>query len=302
MAELNLVFTVLCKHCGRPLYGRVKFCPYCGKEESITLVAGAANATRALGRETSDQAETQALIAVAPAAAPRHEVQEVVEIPAVPGAACKAEEKADSTTVRFAPPTLESQSKEPAPTAMPRPTPTPPRAAVLKRLGIGRVAAMALLLLALVLGPIYFNKQNEMAKLPELTSKLAQAQGALDRGDLAATQRAIGALAAAYPDDAGVRKLSEEFDQRMREQSDMREQPRSAASKAANELEIDSVPAPAPAPAQAPPTAEAPTTVVALPWLGGTAAPKEKTTCNQALVALALCPDEPMAETGSKKP
>ena len=62
MAELNLVFTVLCKHCGSPLYGRVKFCPHCGKEESVTLVAGAANARRALEHgETADEAETQAL-------------------------------------------------------------------------------------------------------------------------------------------------------------------------------------------------------------------------------------------------
>lgn len=308
MAELNLVFTVLCKHCGSPLYGRVKFCPHCGKEESVTLVAGAANARRALEHgETADEAETQALMDEPPAAAQSHEVQEVAQAPAVlDAAATRPTEQPDSTTAPFAAPTFESQAKElvPLATTLPEPTPTlaptlapmPRHHALPKRPMIGKVAAMALLLLALVPGPIHFNKPSEMAKSPELAQNLAQPQGALDRDDRSATQRAIAALVTAY--DAGVRMLSAKFDQRMQEQSDRSEQPRSAASREpAKQPEADSALPPPPAPARTPSATEAPATVVALPELSGTAKSKE-TTCSPALVALALCPDEPMPESG----
>ncbi|MDM0017089.1 zinc ribbon domain-containing protein [Variovorax saccharolyticus] len=302
MAELNLVFTVLCQHCGRPLYGRVKFCPSCGKEESISLVAGAASARRALERDPADQASPagiQAPVAVAPAAVPRHEAQEAVATPAVSGAVRKLNEEADSAPARVAA-RIEPPTKEPAPpvavlltpepaavpapvempepvavpapvqmptpvsvaapveiptpTPIPAPTPMAPHGAVPKRPRIGKMAAMALLVLALVPASLYFSRQNEPATLPQLNEKLPQAQGTLDRGDPGATQRALATSAAAL------------------------------------------------VPGQAPPAVEALGIADALPGLRDSPSPEpQETTCSQALAALGLCSIEPVAETGSEQ-
>jgi hypothetical protein len=242
LANLDLDFSVPCQRCAAPLYGRVKFCPYCGEDASLTFGAGPL------------EPELEA-----PVSEPKEDV--------------------DSELARFVPAPFEWQEELPAQNAV-----APHPGAVLKRSVIGTVAALVLLVLALALGYLYFDKQHETDRSREFTAKLAQAQGALSRGDLSAAERSLAALAATYPDHPGVRDLRNGLDRRVREQEAKREQLRDATQKAARVLGLAD---PAPSPAPAPPAAEAPAIAAPAPAIG-TADPG-KSECNDTLAALALC-------------
>ncbi|MEJ7688560.1 MAG: hypothetical protein WKG52_17170 [Variovorax sp.] len=157
------------------------------------------------------------------------------------------------------------------------PTLAKPPPAILKRAATCKVAALLLWVLALVLGVIYWKQQNEAARVRDVTAKVAQVQGALRRGDLAAAERALAALAAAQPGRPDVRELQVELDRRMREQVARREQQRDAIENATQPLGL-AEPAVSPVRALRPAETEAP----------AAAAPVQK--CNDALAALALCP------------
>jgi hypothetical protein len=246
LANLDLDFSVPCQRCAAQLYGRVKFCPYCGEDASVTFGAGATGA------------------------APEPELETPVS---------ETREDVDSELARFVPAPFEWQEELPAQNAVALHPGT-----VLERSAIGKVAALVLLVLALVLGYLYFDKQNETDRSREFTAKLAQAQGALSRGDLGAAERSLAALVAAHPDHPGVRDLRDELDRRVREQDAKREQLRDATQKAAKVLGLAD---PTSSPAPAPPAAEAPAIVVPAPGIG-TADPG-KSECNDTLAALALC-------------
>ncbi|MBT2303397.1 hypothetical protein J7E70_23380 [Variovorax paradoxus] len=238
LANSDLDFSVPCQRCAAPLYGRVKFCPYCGEDASLTFGASATD---------------------------------------------ESQEDVDAELARFVPAPFEWQEELPAQHAVaPRP------GAVLRRSAIGMVAALVLLVLALALGYRYVDKQHETDQSREFSAKLAQAQGALSRGDLSAAERALVALVAAHPDHPGVRDLREELDRRVREQDAKREQLREATQKATRVLGLaEPAPSPSPSPAPAPPAAEAPPIAAPAPEIG-TAAPG-RSECNDTLAALALC-------------
>jgi uncharacterized protein HemX len=140
-----------------------------------------------------------------------------------------------------------------------------PASLIRKRSAIVTVAALILFALALALGAVYLNKQNEADRSREFTAKLAHAHSALSRGDFSAAERALVVLAAAYPDHPAVLDLRQELDRRVREQEARREQLREATLKAARVLGLaDPVPAPAQAPAADPPKSECSATLAAL--------------------------------------
>ncbi len=171
-----------------------------------------------------------------------------------------------------------------APT-LPPPTLAEPPRAIVKRPVLRNAAALALLLLALVLGAIYWNEQNKANRSRDFTAALAQAQSALSRGDLGTAERALVALAGAQPDHPGVGELKTELDQRRREQLAKREQLRDAILKATRALGFAD---PALSSAEAPPAPETPAVGVAAPETGATDPRESK--CNDTLAALSLCP------------
>jgi hypothetical protein len=237
LANSEQDFSVPCQRCAAQLYGRVKFCPYCGEDASLTFGASATD-----------------------------EIQEDV----------------DAEPARFVPAPFEWQEVAPAHAVAPRP------GAVLKRSAIGAVAALVLLVLALALGYLYVDKQHETDRSREFSAKLAQAQGALSRGDLSAAERALVVLVSAHPDHPGVQDLRNELDRRVREQDAKREQLREATQKAARVLGLaEPSPSPSPSPPPAPPAAQAPPIAAPAPEIG-TADPG-RSGCNDTLAALALC-------------
>ncbi|MBT2321836.1 hypothetical protein J7E62_05610 [Variovorax paradoxus] len=161
-----------------------------------------------------------------------------------------------------------------------------------ERSAFGKFAALLLLALALVLGFLYFNQQAEPDRSRELTSKLAQTQSDLSRGDLGAAERALTVLVAAHPDHPGVQALVDELDRRTQEQAARRQQLIDAAGKATKALGLSD---PAPLPAPAPPAAAAP--VIAPPAPRIDAAEPRANECKDALAALALCTKEPLSES-----
>ena len=83
-----------------------------------------------------------------------------------------------------------------------------------------------------------------------------------------------------------MRELSEALDRRVRDQLARQEQLREATQKASRSLGFGAPAAPS---AKAPPAAEAPAAVVAPPAPPAAVQEPEKSKCNEALAALALC-------------
>ncbi len=259
------------------LYGRVKFCPYCGKAEYAALGAGAAKARIEPERGTPpDQSGTVEAIAVDCFVMPS---PVLVPVP-VPRPVGGAQEEVGSGLARFDSAAPGWQQDLPAPISTPTVVARP--AAVRKPLAIGKVAALVLIGLAMMLVALYVNNQIETDR--EFRAKLAQARSALGGGDVSGAQRALAALAAADPDDPDVRAFWGEVDQRMREQAAPRKQLREASMNAAEALRLGD---PAQSPAKAP-AAEQPFVAVRTPGIGAVQ-PRENA-CNDALAALALCP------------
>ncbi|RZL89433.1 MAG: hypothetical protein EOP82_19800 [Variovorax sp.] len=132
LANLDLVFAAACEHCAALLYGRVRFCPYCGREEPITFGA-TARATLEPERSTHDRVDTVALV----------------------------EWKEDLPALIAVPPPA-----EPLPIVSPHSVALSSDA-VRRRLAIGRVAALVLFVLALALGYVHFSKQGETTREPD---------------------------------------------------------------------------------------------------------------------------------------
>ena len=278
-ADLTLAFWAPCAHCDAMLYGRVKFCPYCGKEESAPLGAGAAKAIieseRAASPDRSDTVEAIADWVVVP--------------PIAPGTVSDAQEQVASGMVRLAPSRFTWHMNLPTPVAALEPTVLPPPRTDEKRLATGKVAALLSIALALVLGGVYVNHQFETARSEASRAKLAQARNALGRGDLGGAQRELAALVAADPNYPGVREFRDEVDQRMRDQATQGEQLRDAALKAAAALGLSDA---AQSPAKTPPAAEKP--AIAAPGPGNGDVKSREDDCSDALAAMALCTKEPV--------
>ena len=287
LAELDLSFSHPCRRCAQLLHGRVKFCPYCGGESDAPAWGNeAANAAFGHERPTPARTEPAAVPAEeAPAAMPRREAEQKTELPAVLHARSDAADPANLDITHIVPAAFEWPDELPATVTTVEPRALAPRRGpVLKYAVIG--AVMVASVLALVLGHVRSNQENEAARSRVLTAQLAQAQSALGRGDLIAAERELAVLAAAYPDHPGVRELSEALDRRVRDQLARQEQLREATQKASRSLGFGAPAAPS---AKAPPAAEAPAAVVAPPAPPAAVQEPEKSKCNEALAALALC-------------
>jgi hypothetical protein len=294
LADLDLLVSLPCRHCARLLHGHVKFCPYCGAEEESATLGDEPSASAAFEAERAapEPAEPPAPVAMETAIRPRDEVPERIELPDTAGVLSESREDLDFKIASIVPAAFERIEELPPSTiTVPARTLAPHRGPIRKYLMIG--ATLAFCAFALVLGYVRFNGSNEPDRSRELTAKLAQVQSALSRGDFSAAESELAALAAAYPDHAGVRALSGELDQRTRERSARREQLREAALKASKALGLGepdhppSAPPSAPSLAEAPPAATAPVVVPPAPETG-VKSPKDNE-CNEALAALALC-------------
>jgi hypothetical protein len=277
LAELDTSFLVPCRHCAALLQEWERFCPSCGKEQSVADDAGDARSAVEPGRGTSARGEALAPIAADSAILPWQEVREAIGHP-VPKSAAE-EVNSEIGLVRpgafWQKEVLAGRGSEHwAGSSVTR-----------NRLLISIVAVLVLLALALALDHAYLDKHKESDKLRQFEANVAQVQSALSRGDLSAAGRLLNVLDADHADDPGVQALREAFDRRVLEQAAKRAQLRDAALKASKALGFDEPAAP---PAQAPSPPKPP--MVARPAPGiGVADPKGKE-CNETLVALALCP------------
>jgi hypothetical protein len=284
LAELDLALSQPCRRCAQLLHGRVKFCPYCGSENDAPPWGHeAANAAFGPGRAAPERAEPGAPLAPEAPAMPRRDVEEKTERPAVLDARGDAGEDGALDIAHIVPAAFEWPDDLPASITTVQPHPlAPQRGPLLKYAAIG--AVMVATVLALVLGYVLSSQENEAARSRALTAQLAQAQSALARGDFIATERELAVLAAAYPGHPGVRELSDALDRRMQEQLARQEELRQATLKATRSLALG---APAPSVAKAPPAAQAPVAVAPAPPVA--VQEPEKSECNAALAALALC-------------
>ncbi|MDR6857283.1 hypothetical protein [Variovorax guangxiensis] len=285
LAELDLALSQPCRRCAQLLHGRVKFCPYCGSENDAPPWGHeAANAAFGPGRAApDDRAEPEVPLAPEAPAMPRRDVEEKTELPAVLDARGDAGEDGALDIAHIVPAAFEWPDDLPATVTTVEPRALAPRRGpLLKYAAIG--AVMIATVLALVLGYVRSNQENEAARSRALTAQLAQAQSALARGDFIATERELAVLAAAYPGHPGVRELSDALDRRMQEQLARQEELRQATLKATRSLALG---APAPSVAKAPPAAQAPVAVAPAPPVA--VQEPEKSECNAALAALALC-------------
>lgn len=285
LAELDLALSQPCRRCAQLLHGRVKFCPYCGSENDAPPWGHeAANAAFGPGRAApDDRAEPEVPLAPEAPAMPRRDVEEKTELPAVLDARGDAGEDGALDIAHIVPAAFEWPDDLPATVTTVEPRALAPRRGpLLKYAAIG--AVMIATVLALVLGYVRSNQENEAARSRALTAQLAQAQSALARGDFIATERELAVLAAAYPGHPGVRELSDALDRRMQEQLARQEELRQATLKATRSLALG---APAPSVAKAPPAAQAPVAVAPAPPVA--VQEPERSECNAALAALALC-------------
>lgn len=268
----DIVFPVACRHCAKQLHGEVRFCPYCGGEEAAfraeTVVAAAAaepqHSRPGRAAEPMPQFDTGA------AFAPRQALPPQAGFPAVLGPPDARGDGAEPEAVLLGPAAFEWPEGLPAVlTVEPRP-PKPRLAALLARpVTIG--SALALAVLALVLGPLLPDRQGEPAR-PQAAAKPGPASGAPG-----VARREAGLLAAAVPAPAAVPSLHDERERREREPL------RDAGQRAAQALGLGDPSAAAPA---APPAAEAPPVA---PPAAAVAAQAPTAACTEALAALALC-------------
>ena len=278
LADLDTTFLVPCKHCDQLLPEGERFCPFCGKDQTVADGALEASWDAELERIASGGAAAPTPVARESAFMPLQEEQEAYGAP-VPTSAPKEEAEPEVDLVRpgafWQKEVLEGGGPED----------WAERPASPSRLVIGIVAALvALFLLAVGYDHFSADKPSEPARLREFRANVEQMQSALSRGDLGAAERVLHVLDAEYANAPGVQELREAFDRRVQEKAAKQQPPGDAATKAAKALAPGEPAAP---PARAPLPSAAP--VAASPAPGtGVAEPKEKE-CNAALAALALC-------------
>ncbi|VTU21138.1 hypothetical protein H6CHR_01529 [Variovorax sp. PBL-H6] len=244
LAELKLTFSQPCKRCAQLLYGRVKFCPYCGGESDAPRWGDeAANTAFGPGRAASDTAEPVASLADEFPAMPEDEAGETTDGPIAPELRNEAREELGLDIAHIVPAAFEWPDELPLAitTAQPR-APALHRRPILKYTAIG--VGMAVSALALVLGYIRTSQEGDARRSQAPMAQPVQAQ------------IAPRLAAAASP-------------------AESRTEPPQA------------VQAPAAAPVPVVPVAAA-TAVPASPMPAPETA---KAACNEALAALALCPD-----------
>lgn len=280
-ADLDTSFLVPCKHCAELLQEGERFCPSCGKDQTVTDDAGVARSDVEPERGTSAGSEALAPTAVEYALMPRQQTQAAFGHP-VPTSAANEEVHSEGGVVR---PGAFRQKEVPAGGG---PEPGAGSSVTRSRLLIGIAALLVvLLLLAVVHDHFYVDTQSEVGKLQEFRANVEQVQSALSRGDLGAAQRVLSTLGADRANDPGVQQLRQELARRMQEQAGKQEQPGDAALKASRALGLGEPAAP---PAQAPLPPQAPKVAMPAPPAIGVADPKRKE-CDEALAALALCPN-----------
>jgi len=271
-----------CKRCAALLYGNVDYCPYCGDHEPVVL-------------GVPDAAPAAMMFPVLVPSQQAREIPSMSAMSAIPGMSPLPAMSGRSAAISG------------------EPTVSP---------GAGRslrIAALAVLVLALVMGYHYVDRQNEANRSGEFAARLAQAQGALIRGDLAAAERASALLMEAYPQHPDVRALKAEVDRRSQVRSTQRDQLLDTAQRALQALGVkDTAPAPSPAPAgptpaavvpsavpavsspapaapspaaaaPVPPAVEPPATAPSPPAPVSNAANRKEAGCTGAMAAMALC-------------
>lgn len=172
---------VPCEHCAEPLQGRVRFCPYCGEDASLSFSGGAASEGFEPERETPGFAKT-----IAPAATDLAAGKSPVD-------------EADSQVVLLGPAAFEWPEGLPARIDVPPPALTQPHGAFLTRFGLGKAAALVLasLALALLVTP-RSNKQDETLALRDQARVAGQrAAGVLALGDAVAPAAQVPPVVAA---------------------------------------------------------------------------------------------------------
>lgn len=339
LAKWDLVFS--CRHCAALLYGRVKFCPYCGEDESVAFGTGPARAPVAFEPEpefepeavaqpmpepvpepltepepaiepepepepelehtTPDRSEAVSPMAMNSAFRPRQEAPERIESPFAPRAVVEIQGNVDSTVGRFDLAVINWKDELPTYIHVPEPTPAPHPGAGRKRSTIVKLAALTLFLLALVPGTIYFSTQTGTEAQKEFTAKLTQARSTLNGEDFGVAERELGALAAAYPDHPAVRALRDELEQRRQE----RRQEQAAKREQRRDSALTAAEALGLRDAAAPPAqapAAAQAPAMAAPAPTVGAAPPKEIECNTALAALALCSTTPASPTERDTP
>ena len=241
-------FLVPCVHCDALLQEGERFCPSCGKDQRVA--AGTADAAN--GADASGAAQGVGWLG------PR--VADPLQPDADP--AGRAQMPADGRS--------RSGTRRPV-------------AAIL-----GALAVVLLIALGLLLGVSHYTeKRIDTERLQGFDAAVTQLRNALDRGDLAAAERAFGTFDATQTSDPGVLALKETFDQRVREQAARREQLNTAATNASKSLGFEQADMPPEAtPLQKAPEPAAPT---AMPTSTPAPSPPAAAECKEALAAMSLC-------------
>src|SRR5918993_5870004 len=107
------------------------------------------------------------------------------------------------------------------------------------RVALFMLAAMVVLALALLLDHLYSERRSEADRGPDFAARVAQAQGALERGEFFSAERSLVELSALRPGDPALQSLRAGLEARRRAQETYRERPRAAGVKAARALGLE---------------------------------------------------------------
>ncbi|VTU19196.1 hypothetical protein [Variovorax sp. RA8] len=177
LAELDLAFSQPCKRCAQLLYGRVKFCPYCGGENDAPRWGDeAANTAFGPGHAASDSAEPAPSPAEELLIVPRHEAPETTDRPILE-VRNEAREEADLDIAHIVPAAFEWPEELPVATTTVQPRALAPRRGpMLKYAAIG--VAMAVSVLALILGYVRSGQESVAQRSKAPTAQQPQPQSA----------------------------------------------------------------------------------------------------------------------------
>lgn len=165
------------------------------------------------------------------------------------------------------------------------------------RLALFMLAAMVVLALALLLDHLYFERRSEADRGSDFAARLAQAQGALERGEYFSAERSLVELSTLRPGDPALQSLRAGIEARRRAQETYRERLRAAGATAARALGLDP-----PAAALSTVLPEAPSPVVSGPAAAAAPAHADAPVCNATLAALALCAEAPAVAVAGDAP
>ena len=192
LADSDTVFLVPCKHCDELLPDGERFCPICGKDQSVAAV----EAHEPSGRQVRARAAKEE-------SGPRFDLV-----------------RADTSRQQVGP-------RSRAPRQLAERSADQNRWVI----GIA-AAVVVLLLIAVVHDNFFLDQQSEAGKGRNIRANVEQVQGALRRGDLTAAESVLDELDARHAGDAGVQALRQQLHKLGQEQEAKRDRLRDAAGKA----------------------------------------------------------------------